>query len=162
MEILTSNSFRPGQHGWYLTDNNFEYIFFNENIWVPSSHSLIIPPIQRSWKGVILVSRCPSVCPSVRPSVCGQNRVRSVSSTILAESISYLHISSSNFRRCVTCKGYCEIPKFPKIENFWQIFWICNFYFVLLWHGIWYESVVRVIMGRWGVFSERKRSSCSS
>ena len=39
---------------------------------------------------------------SVRLSVCGQNRVRSVSSTTLIGSISYLYILSSNFRRCVT------------------------------------------------------------
>ena len=39
----------------------------------------------------------------VRLSVCGQNGVRSVSSTILIGSISYLHILSSNFRRCVAC-----------------------------------------------------------
>ena len=37
----------------------------------------------------------------VRLSVCGQNRVRSVSSTILIGSISYLHILSSNFRNFV-------------------------------------------------------------
>ena len=49
----------------------------------------------------------PSVCPSVRLSVCGQNRVRTVSSIIiLIGSISYLRILSSNFRRCVTCKVY--------------------------------------------------------
>ena len=40
----------------------------------------------------------------VRLSVCGQNRVRSVSSTIVIGSILYLHIISSNFRRCVACK----------------------------------------------------------
>ena len=40
-----------------------------------------------------------SVRRSVRLSVCGQNRVCSVSSTILIASISYLHILSSNFRR---------------------------------------------------------------
>ena len=34
----------------------------------------------------------------VCPSVCGQNCVRSVSSTILAGFISYLHILSTNFR----------------------------------------------------------------
>ena len=45
---------------------------------------------------------------SVRLSVCGQNRVRSVSSTILVGSISYLHILSSNFRRCVACKEFLE------------------------------------------------------
>ena len=37
----------------------------------------------------------------VRLSVCGRNRVRSISSTILTGPISYLHILSSNFRRCV-------------------------------------------------------------
>ena len=60
---------------------------------------LLYPLLQQSWKGGILVSPCPSV----RLSVCGQNRVRSVSSTILNESISYLHILSSNLRRCVVC-----------------------------------------------------------
>ena len=37
----------------------------------------------------------------VRLSICGQNRVHSVSSAILAGFILYLHILSSNFRRCV-------------------------------------------------------------
>ena len=72
-----------------------------------------------SWDQIL--QRSPSVC----PSVCGQNRVRSVSSTILVGSISYLHILSSNFRRCVACKVYCKVPKF--------------------------ESLVWVIMGRQGV-----------
>ena len=51
----------------------------------------------------------------VRLSVCGQNRVRSVSSTILIGSISYLHILSSNFRRYVACNASF------KIQNFWRI-----------------------------------------
>ena len=59
----------------------------------------VIPPTSTKLKGGILVSPCPSV----RLSVCGQNRVRSVSSTILVGSISYLHILSSNLRRCVAC-----------------------------------------------------------
>ena len=74
----------------------------------------------------------PSVRPSVRPSkgycnisvcppVCGQNRVRSVSYTILVGSISYLHILSSNFRRYVACKGYCNIAKFKILANFWNL-----------------------------------------
>ena len=53
------------------------------------------------------------------------------------------------------------IVKFLNL-NFWQIFGNCNFGFVLLWHGIWYECIVWVIMGQRGVFSERRRSSCSS
>ena len=71
---------------------------------------IIIPPLQRSWKGGILVSPCPSL----RLSVCGPNRVHSVSSTILVGSISYLHILSSNFRRCVTCNVCLKIWNFGK------------------------------------------------
>ena len=78
---------------------------------------LLYPPLQRSWKGGILVSRRLSVC----PSVCGQNRVRSVSSTILVGSISYLHILSSKFRMCVMCKDYWTIPKFEFLANFWNL-----------------------------------------
>ena len=53
--------------------------------------SLIIPcfnKVERRYTGFTL-------------SICGKNCVRSVSSTIL---ISYLHMLSSNFRRCVVCK----------------------------------------------------------
>ena len=53
-----------------------------------------------------------------RLSVCGQNRVRSVSSTILIGSISYLHILSSNFRRCVACNARFKIQKFEILANF--------------------------------------------
>ena len=55
----------------------------------------------------------------VRLSVCGQNRVRSVSSTILIGFISYLHILSSNFRRCVACNVCFKILK---IRNFGKFF----------------------------------------
>ena len=59
-----------------------------------------------------------SVCLSVRLSICGQNHVRSVSSTILIGSISYLHILASNFRRCVACNARFEIQKFAILANF--------------------------------------------
>ena len=49
--------------------------------------SFIIPPASTKLKGGILVSPCLFVCPSIRLSICGQNRVRSVSSTILVGSI---------------------------------------------------------------------------
>ena len=75
---------------------------------------LIIPPASMKLKGGILVSHRPSVC----PSVCGQNCVHSVTSTIPARSISYLHTILSNFRRCVACKGFATCQHF----NFWQIF----------------------------------------
>ena len=92
---------------------------------------------------------------SVCLSVCGQNRVHSVSSTILIGSISYLHILSSNFRRCVVCNVCFENLKF------WQILEICNFDFVFFWLGIQYDLIGWVIMRQWGVSSERRCSSCS-
>ena len=69
----------------------------------------------------ITLSVCPlrlSVCPIVRLSVCGQNRVRSVSSTILFGSISYLHILSSNLCRCVACNARFKICKFEILAIF--------------------------------------------
>ena len=83
--------------------------------------SFIIPPASTKLKGGILVSPCPSVRLSVRPSVrlsvCGQNRVRSVSSTILIGSISYLHILLSNFRRCVAWNARFKVQTL----KFWRI-----------------------------------------
>ena len=46
-----------------------------------------------------------------RLSVCGQNRVRCVSSTILAVSISYLHIILTNSRRGIYVE-FCEKSEF--------------------------------------------------
>ena len=57
------------------------------------------------WFHVVRLSIRLSIC----PSICGQSRVSSVSSTILAGSISYLHILSNNFRRCVMCKDISKI-----------------------------------------------------
>ena len=54
----------------------------------------------------------------VRLSVCGHNRVRSVSSTILIGSISYLHILSSNLRRCVACNARFKIWNFGDFFKF--------------------------------------------
>ena len=53
---------------------------------------------------------------------------------------------------------------FAKLKNlnFWQIFQSCNFDSVLFWLGIWYESIVWVIMGRQGFFSQHRHSSSSS
>ena len=68
------------------------------------SPCIFIPSAQRSWRGLYwfhLVHL--SVRLSVHLSVCGQNRVHSVFSTILAGSSSYLYILSSNFQMCVVC-----------------------------------------------------------
>ena len=91
-----------------------------------SCSCLLYLPLQRSWKGVywfhhVLLSVCLSVRPSVRPSVrlsvCGQNRVRSVFSIILIRSISYLHILSSNFKRCFACNVCFKIKKSKILAN---------------------------------------------
>ena len=95
----------------------------------------LYPPLQRSWKGGILVSPCPSVR-------LWTESLRSVSSTILIGSISYLHILSSTFRRCVACNA-----RFKNLK-FWRIFKLCNFDFVFFWLGIQYDSMVWVIMRR--------------
>ena len=112
-------------------------------------------PLQWSWKGGILVSRRPSVSPSVCQSVCGQNCVCSVSSTILAGSISYLHILSSNFRKCVACKGHCKIFKFEFLAIFLNMyFWLC---LIMTWDLIWINSMGN--HGAVGVFTECRHSS---
>ena len=80
---------------------------------------LIIPPASTKLKGGYTGITL-SVCPSVRLSVCGQNRVRSVSSRILIGSILYLHILSSNFRRCVVCNAHFKIKKIEILVNFFK------------------------------------------
>ena len=64
--------------------------------------------------GFTLSVRLSVVRPSVpRPShVRPASHVRSVAPTILVESISYLHILSSNFRRFVACQVSCKMSKF--------------------------------------------------
>ena len=54
---------------------------------------------------------------SVRLSICRQNRARSVSSTILVGSISYLHMLSGNFRRCVASKVCSTIQNYEILAN---------------------------------------------
>ena len=90
------------------------------------------PPLQRSWKGVYWFHL-------VRLSVCGQNHVRSVSSTILVRSISYLHILSSNFRRFVACKVCFKVIKFEILANSLNLWlWLC---LLLTWDPIWLNSM---------------------
>ena len=43
--------------------------------------------------------------------ICPTSRVHSVAPTVLVQSISYLYLLSSNFRRCVVCKVSCKISK---------------------------------------------------
>ena len=138
---LTYWNLTKSSENWWIhsTTNCITAGFYEGMIKFRSILIIIIPPTQRS----ILVSLRPSVPPSLRPT----SHVRSVAPTVLFGSISYPYISSSNLRRCVTCKVSCKLSKF----EFLPIFQICNFDFVLFWLGIWCESLVWVIMWQWGV-----------
>ena len=83
------------------------YMVFHGNRHV----TIIIPPASTKMKGGYTGFTL-SICVSVRLSVCGQNGVSAVSSTILVGSISYFHILSSNFRRCVACFVFNKINLF--------------------------------------------------
>ena len=99
-----------------------------------------------------------------------ENRVRSVASTVLDGFFPYLVQIITTIRGCVACLVYNKILKFKFFANFSDFL-----PFTLFWLGIRHElvismdlgfkmnwSIVWVIMGRRGVSSERRRSSCSS
>ena len=83
----------------------------------------LLNEVDGRYTGFTLSVRLP-VC----PSVCGQNRVCSVSSIILAGSISYLHILSSTFRRCVA---------FIQTSKIWRLFLDFVLFLLLTWDPIW-------------------------
>ena len=90
------------------------------------------PPVQQSWKGGKLVSRHLSVHPSV-------NKI--MSALYLPQYLlDPFHICTSYQ---ATSEGVSRVKVIAKFQNL-------NLDFVLLWHGIWYESIVWVIMGRQG------------
>ena len=73
----------------------------------------------RKLKGVYWFHRVRlSVYPCVHLSVCGQNRVRSVSSTILAGSISYLNTLSEGVSRVMLFFKILKIWSFDKFFKF--------------------------------------------
>ena len=110
----------------HLTILKYLIMVYMHSKWAPNVDDLlviygvIIPYASTKLKGGY-TGFTSSVRLSVCRSVCGQNHIRSVSSTIIAGSISYLHIFSSNFSRCVVCIGYCKIPQFEFLANFWKL-----------------------------------------
>ena len=71
-----------------------------------------------------------SVRPCVRPSVV-PHPVPSVARKVLVGFILYSYILSSNFRRCVACKVFCQIWKYSIFVIFhFFYFWLC---LVLTW-----------------------------
>ena len=86
---------------------------------------------------------------SVRPSVHLSVRGQIFSALYLPQYLpDPFHICTSYQ---ATSEGVSHVKFIVKFQNliFWQFFGTCNFDFVLLWHGMWYESIVWVIMGRW-------------
>ena len=90
---------------------------------------------------------------SLRPSGRPTCRVPSVAPTVLVRCISYLHILSSNCRRCVAHKVSC---KFLAIFSNLYL-WLC---LVVTWDLMWITSMGN--HGAGGGISERRHSSCSS
>ena len=92
-----------------IAENIFIWWSYHAMCFIPSSST----KLKEGYTGFTL-----PVYPSVRMSVCGQNRVHSVSSTILIGSFSYLHIASSNFSRCVACNVCYQIQNFKILANY--------------------------------------------
>ena len=88
------------------------------------AEGFIITPASTELKGGytgFTLSVCPSVHSSVHPSVCGWNRVCSVSSTILAGSISYLYI----FSRQATPQGVLHVIFSCDQAALWMVQSVC-------------------------------------
>ena len=103
---------------------------------------IIISQAQRScW----VIHWFQSVCLSIRPSLPRPSRITCPLCSAYSSSwIHFIFMHLTKQPRCVVCKF---LAKF----QFLAFFLIWNFDFVLFWLGIWCESLVWVIMGRWGV-----------
>ena len=117
-------------NNWIFYLSTHELTFYtriNQKVSFGNEHEF-----RRSWIGVYWFHLG-------RVSVCGQNRVRSVSLTILAGLILYLHILSTNFRKCVVCKAYFKTSKFKLLANSLNLyFWLSCFYLgsnMTQWYG---------------------------
>ena len=76
------------------------------------------PSVHASVRLSVHPSVCTSVCPSVRPT----SNFRSVVPTLLVGFILYLYILSSNFTRCVACKGSGKILQFKFLAIFLNLY----------------------------------------
>ena len=132
----------------YFTDGYMHHSCLNELKYAGFT-MFIVPLASTKLKSGILVSRRPFICPSLRPSV-----------DKIVSTLYLLQYYSDPFHICTsyqaTSEGVSCVKVIARFQFFWQFFLICNFDFVLLWHGIWYELIVWVIMGGRGVFSERR------
>ena len=137
---------------WDINTSPDQCVFHNVSVssveWV-SCRNIIIPSAQKSCWGVywfysVRLSICQYVRPSVHPSF--QHSVSAL--YCLQFWLDPFHILTSYQ---ATSEGVSHVKFLAKFQNldFWQFIWICNFDFVLFWLGIWCESLVCVIMGRY-------------
>ena len=121
------------------------FLFFFFGTWWKWHFSLLYPSHNEVVGGVYWFHYfCPSVHRSVRPSVRPASHVHS--SPYSSGWIHFMFIH--HIKQCVSRIKF--LAKF-QILIFLAVFLICNFDFVLFWLGIWCESLVWVIVGRWGV-----------
>ena len=136
---------------WDINTSPDQCVFHNVSVssveWV-SCRNIIIPSAQKSCWGYWFHSVRLSICQYVRPSV-HPSFQHSVSALYCLQFwLDPFHILTSYQ---ATSEGVSHVKFLAKFQNldFWQFFWICNFDFVLFWLGIWCESLVWVIMGRY-------------
>ena len=141
------NSLSPGVYCCNFEHNNAQRMLVWLFRWINSKkysfcyYTKLLGGILVSLRPSALLSVCLSVCPSVSPA----SRVHSLAPTVLVGSISNLYQATSEGVSLVKL-----LEKFHNL-NFWQLFKICSFDFVLFWLRICCESLVWVIMGWRGV-----------
>ena len=133
----------------------FPQIWLLHSLWHPHVDVILYSYTPHSTKLGILISPCPSVCPSLHSSV-----GRIVSTLYLLQYLpDPFHIYTSYQ---ATSDVVLRIKVFKKIWSFGKVFKFIALTlscFDLGFNMNW--SVVWVIMGRRGISSERRRSSCS-
>ena len=104
---------RPQSVQWWLgSEPEFDYYI---PAYIKSKRRLMLSPyLSVRW----------AVCSSGYPSFGGQHCVCSVSSTILAGSISYLNILVTNLRWCITWHFYNKSQNLNFAEHF--TLWLCT------------------------------------
>ena len=115
-------------------------------------------PLQQNWKGSILVSPCPSNHPSIR-------LWKELCLLCIFLDTCWIHFIFIHVFKQLLWKpsGAIAMPNL----NIWQVFYCFFFLYLQLWlvlFWLWmkwiqYESIIWVIMGRQGLFSERSRSN---
>ena len=126
----------------YLGNLTIEYIHCVEAYHTPRFNTV------GSWV-YILISHCLSVC----------LWTESCPLCIFHKTCQIHFISYTSCQATSESVSHANLSKILKIRIFGKFL---KFHFVLFWLGIWYESIVWVIMGWRGVFPEGRHCNCST